>query len=128
MIFNANLDTLKEEVDGLRLQTEALRVEGDRIRGQLDCFDCEGFEVFRTAVLIPEMHRLERLRMDIPSDQIMVQERLVGQWAEANALATRKETLAQELEMNVIRTNEQNALLNRAEAKLNREIKKKSGE
>jgi hypothetical protein len=128
MIFNANLDTLKEEVDGLRLQTEALRVEGDRIRGQLDCFDCEGFEMFRKEVLIPEMHRLERLRMDIPSDQIMVQERLVGQWAEANALATRKETLAQELEMNVIRTNEQNALLNRAEAKLNREIKKKSGE
>ena len=128
MIFNANLDTLKEEVDGLRLQTEALRVEGDRIRGQLDCFDCEGFEMFRKEVLIPEMHRLERLRMEIPSDQIMVHERVVGQWAEASALATHKETLAQELEMNVIRTNEQNALLNRAEAKLNREIKKKTGE
>ena len=54
MIFNANLDELKRDVDGLRLQTEALRVEGDRIRGQLDCFDCEGFEMFRKEVLIPE--------------------------------------------------------------------------
>jgi hypothetical protein len=128
MMFNADLDALKREVDELRLQTEALRVEGNRFRNLLGCFDCEGYEVFRKEVLVPEMHRLERLRMDIPSDQIMVQERVVGQWAEVNALATQKETLAQELELNVVRTNEQNALLNRAEAKLNREIKKKTGE
>ena len=127
-MFNADLDALKREVDELRLQTEALRVEGARVRNLLGCFDCEGYEVFRKEVLVPEMHRLERLRMDIPSDQIMVQERVVGQWAEANALATQKETLAQELELNVVRTNEQNALLNRAEAKLNREIKKKTGD
>ena len=127
-MFNVNLDTLKREVDELRKTTESLRVENSRLRDLLECFESPAFEMFREKVLLPEMHRLERLRMDIPSDQIMVQERVVGQWAEANALATQKEMLAQELELNVVRTNEQNVLLNRAEAKLNREIKKKTGD
>lgn len=126
MIFNANLDELKRDVDELRLQTEALRVEGDRVRNLLDCFDCEGFEVFRKEVLVPEMHRLERLRMDVPSDSIMVQERLVGQWAEASMLCTQKETLAQDLAMNTVREREQEILLHKAENKLAKELSKKS--
>jgi len=125
MMFNADLDALKRDVDELRKTTESLRVEGSRLRNLLECFESPAFEMFREKVLLLEMHRLERLRMEIPSDQIMVHERVVGQWAEANALATQKETLAQELEMNVVRTNEQNALLNRAEAKLRKEINKK---
>jgi len=128
MDFFKDIDALKRDVDELRKTTETLRVEGNGLRDLLECFDSPGFAVFRDKVLIPEMHRLERLRMDVASDQTMIHERIMGQWAEANALATQKETLAQELELNVVRTNEQNALLNRAEAKLNRELKKKSGE
>ena len=123
-IFSVDRDTLKSEVDELRAQTGALRVEGDRLRNLLECFDTAGFDVFREKVLIPEQHRLERLRMEIPSDSIMVHERLVGQWAEANALATRKETLAQDLAVNVLQMREQGSLLTKAELKLERLIKK----
>jgi len=128
MDFFKDIESLKKDVDELRKTTEALRVEGDGLRDLLECFDSPGFAVFRDKVLIPEMHRLERLRMEIPSDQTLIHERVVGQWAEVAMLSEKKETLIQELELNVVRTNEQNALLNRAEAKLNREIKKKSGE
>ena len=127
-IFAANLDLLKDEVDGLRRESEELRVQGERIQAQLEMFDNAAFEQFRTTVLEPEKRRLEQLRMTVASDQIMVHERLMGQWAEVNALATQKETLAQDFKMIMAQRQESDKALNEGTAKLNRELKKRTGE
>jgi hypothetical protein len=127
-IFAANLDLLKDEVDGLRRESDELRVQGEKLQSQLAMFDNAAFEKFREIVLIPEMQRLANLRMELPSDQTMVHERIMGQFCEAKMLAEKKEMLAQELRLNMAQRQEQSAALADGERKLNRELKKRTGE
>jgi len=124
MRFIQDIDATKEQVDELRKTTDALRQDNDRLRALLDCFDCEGFAEFREKVLIPEMSRLASLRMELPSDQVMIHERVVGQYCEAKMLAERRETIDEELKMNTIQLKEQSVSLAKSELKLKKELAK----
>jgi hypothetical protein len=91
-------------------------------------FDNAAFETFRETVLEPEKRRLERLRMEVPSDQIMYHERIMGQWAQADSWTRKKETLADEMRLIMAQRQEQDKVLADGERKLNHELKKRIGE
>lgn len=126
--LSVDLDSLEREVKELSSQKEIYRVESERLRGLLDCFDNPAFEKFRETVLIPEMQRLANLRMELPSDQTMVHERIMGQYCEAKMLAEKKQTIVQDLMLNNIRLQEQGAELGKVESKYQRELKRRTGE
>jgi hypothetical protein len=124
-IFELNLDALKVDLDELRAQDELYKIEGERLQGQLDLFNSVGFEEFRKWVETVEMPRLANLRMEKPSDQIMMHERIMGQWAEANMLSQKKETLTQDLRLNNIHRQEQGKALAQMEAKYQQQLDKR---
>ena len=125
--LSIDLDALKRDVDELSAQNQAYRVEVERIRGLLDCFDNPAFEKFRETVLIPEMQRLANLRMEVASDQTMVHERIMGQYCEAKMLAENKEKLMQDLMLANIQVQEGGIEFAKAEGKYRRELNKREG-
>ena len=125
MQFIQDIDSLKEQVDELRKTTDAMRVENNKLQALLDCFECEGYLQFREKVLLPEMSRLARLRMELPSDQVMVHERVVGQFCEAKMLSEMKVDIKEKLQFNALQLKEQSALLLKNETKLKKELAKR---
>lgn len=125
MQFIQDIDSLKDQVDELRITTDALRVENERLRALLGCFDCDGYALFREKLLLPEMSRLAKLRMELPSDQVMLHERIVGQFNEVKMLSERRDAINEELQFNTLQLKEQTVLLFKAEAKFKKELTKR---
>ena len=125
--LSVDLDALKRDVDELSAQNNAYRVEVERIRGLLDCFDNPAFETFRQKVLLPEMQRLANLRMEVASDQVATHERIMGQWAEAKMLCEKKDKLMQDLILANIQVQEGGIEFAKAEGKYRRELNKREG-
>lgn len=120
-----NMSTIGREIEGENKKLSDLLVEKNILIKDLEGYETDGYEYFKTNILPNEKIRLALLRMKIPSEEKVLHDRIQGQFNEVELLERNQKQIVMLIEICNRKMSDGSKKINKLEKQLKRQTKRR---